>query len=426
MAIAELPWRVGGADPRSVARAVAVAHERFVTGAGAAGVRAIVLDSWRRSMHWGVDPDGKLPPVELTDDDLEGYRAAHPLAAIMPVVRKLLVESAADTGLIVAVTDAAGRLLWVEGERGLRDRAAAEMNFVEGARWDEEAAGTNAPGTALALDREVQIFASEHYARNVAPFSCSAAPIHDPETGVLLGALDVTGGDVVASPQSSALVRATVAAAEAELRLHRLLRPVPLRPAAVPGTELAVLGRDQAVLSRGARVVRLSLRHSELLLALSRHPEGLSADQLAVLLYDADPASVTVRAEMARLRPLVADLGLASRPYRLRTPLRTDADTVRELLERGAVRRALAAYPGAVLPRSVAPEVVALRGELTRHLRTALVAAGDAELLLDYGRTPEGSADVEVWAAALAALPASSPRRSAVTAHLEQLDRELG
>jgi hypothetical protein len=44
-----------------VARAVAVAHERFVTGAETDGVRPIVLDSWRRSLRWGVDPDGKLP-----------------------------------------------------------------------------------------------------------------------------------------------------------------------------------------------------------------------------------------------------------------------------------------------------------------------------------------------------------------------------
>jgi transcriptional regulator of acetoin/glycerol metabolism len=407
-----------------VERAVAVAHERFVTGAGAGGVRPVVLDSWRRSVRWGVDPDGRLPPIELLDDELAAYRAAHPLAAIMPVVRRLLVESAADTRLIVAVTDAAGRLLWVEGDHSLRSRAAAAMNFVEGARWDEAAAGTNAPGTALALDREVQIFASEHFARNVASFSCSAAPIHDPDTGDLLGALDVTGGDAVVSPQASALVRATVAAAEAELRLHRLLPPAAVhRPDRT--ARLQVLGRDQAVLTVGPRVVRLSLRHSELLLALTAHPAGLSADQLAVLLYDADPASVTVRAEMARLRTTVPDLDLASRPYRLRTPLRTDADAVRERLERGAVRHALAGYPGPVLPRSDAPVVAAARTELARHLRTAVLATRDPDLLLAYGRGAAGTDDVPVWRAALDLLPAGSPRRAAVTAHLEELDRAL-
>jgi transcriptional regulator of acetoin/glycerol metabolism len=413
-----------GADPRSVARAVAVAHEHFVTGDDPAGVRPVVLDSWRRSRRSGVDPDGGPPPVELTDAALERHRSAHPLAAVLPVVRRLLVDSAADTALIVGVADAAGRLLWVEGEHRLRSRAAAALNFVEGARWDEAAAGTNAPGTALALDRPVRIFASEHFVRTAAAFSCSAAPIHDPDTGAVLGALDVTGGDGVVSAQAFALVRATVAAVEAELRLQRLLPPAAARAGA--GHRLDVLGRDQAVLVGGAGAVRLSLRHSELLLALTRHPEGLSADQLAVLLYDADPAGVTVRAEMARLRPVVADLGLASRPYRLRAGLRTDADRVRELLEQGSVRRALAAYPGPVLPRSEAPVVAEARAELTRHLRAAVLGRGDPELLLEYGRTAAGATDVGVWRAALAGLAAGSPRRAAVTAHLDRLDHDLG
>ena len=92
------------------------------------------------------------------------------------------------------------------------------MHFVEGASWGEDIAGTNAPGTALALDHAVQIYGGEHYRRPVQPWSCSAAPVHDPLTGALLGAIDVTGGDHVASPHVLTLVRATAAAAESELR----------------------------------------------------------------------------------------------------------------------------------------------------------------------------------------------------------------
>jgi transcriptional regulator of acetoin/glycerol metabolism len=91
------------------------------------------------------------------------------------------------------------------------------MNFVAGARWDESHAGTNAPGTALALDHSVQIFAAEHFSRLVQPWTCVAAPIHDPRTGRPLGAVDITGGDHVANPHSLALVQATARAAEALL-----------------------------------------------------------------------------------------------------------------------------------------------------------------------------------------------------------------
>jgi transcriptional regulator of acetoin/glycerol metabolism len=68
----------------------------------------------------------------------------------------------------VAVGDAAGRLLWVEGDRRVRDLTGG-MGFVAGANWSEEVVGTSAPGTALALGRSVQIHGAEHFNRLVAP-----------------------------------------------------------------------------------------------------------------------------------------------------------------------------------------------------------------------------------------------------------------
>ena len=276
-------------------------------------MRSVVQDSWRRSLGSGVDPDGQAPPVELLDDDLLAYRAAHPLAPVMPVIRRLLVEDAEADQMIVAVTDAAGRMLWVEGDHRLRSRAAG-MNFVEGARWAEDVAGTNAPGTALAVDHAVQIYGSEHYRRPVQPWSCSAAPVHDPFTGALLGAIDVTGGDHVASPHMLTLVRATVAAVESELRwLHREQaqraagrRPAP--PVPRPAPLLEVLGRERARLRRPGGTLELSLRHSELLLLLAEAAvagEGRSAAQLAAECHPGEAAAVTVRAELSRLRRLV-------------------------------------------------------------------------------------------------------------------------
>src|SRR5688572_30928427 len=248
------PWVAlpdGRPDP-ALTRRLRAAHEALVTHSGPAvpgQVRAVVWDSWRRSLAGGVDPDGNAPPVDLLDDELLAYRAAHPLAPVLPVIRRLLVEDAEADRMIVAVTDADGRMLWVEGDSRLRSQAAG-MHFVEGARWAEDVAGTNAPGTALALDYAVQIYGSEHYRRPVQPWSCSAAPVHDPHNGVLLGAIDVTGGDHVASPHVLTLVRATVAAVESELRwlhheqLQRGRRSVPpVRPAA---PRLDVLGRERA------------------------------------------------------------------------------------------------------------------------------------------------------------------------------------
>jgi transcriptional regulator of acetoin/glycerol metabolism len=345
------PWLAlpDGRPSASLTRQLRAAHERLVTRCGLPGdglpidhaVRSVVRDSWRRSLGSGVDPDGQAPPVELLDDDLLAYRAAHPLAPVMPVIRRLLVEDAEADQMIVAVTDAGGRMLWVEGDSRLRSRAAG-MHFVEGARWSEDVAGTNAPGTALAVDHAVQIYGSEHYRRPVQPWSCSAAPVHDPFSGALLGAIDVTGGDHVASPHVLTLVRATVAAVESELRwLHReqaTRRPAPPLPR--PAPRLEVLGRERARLLRPSGSLELSLRHSELLLLLAEAAvtgEGRSATQLAAECHPGEAAAVTIRAELSRLRRLVgADL-VGSRPYRLLGRLETDLDQVRRLLARGAV-----------------------------------------------------------------------------------------
>jgi hypothetical protein len=427
------PWLAlpeGRPDP-ALTRRLRAAHQALVTAGPAARqqVRPVVWESWRRSLGNGVDPDGAAPPVDLLDDDLEAYRAAHPLARVLPVIRRLLVEDAEDDRMIVAVTDAAGRMLWVEGDARLRTRAAG-MHFVEGARWAEDVAGTNAPGTALALDHAVQFYGSEHYRRPVQSWSCSAAPVHSPVTGELLGAIDVTGGDHVASPHVLTLVRATVAAVEAELRwLHRAAveaRTGPPPEVRRPAPRLEVLGRDRARIVLPTGSVPLSLRHSELLLLLAEAAaagEGRTAEQLAAECHGADAPAVTVRAELSRLRRLVGAHLVGSRPYRLVGPLTTDLDRVRRLLDLGAVAEALERYPGAVLPRSTAPGVAAARDRLAGRLRAAVLTARRPELLLRYSRLPEAQADVAVWSACLEVLPVGSARRAAVAAHLGRLRR---
>jgi hypothetical protein len=428
------PWLAlpdGGPSP-ALTRRLRAAHERLVTRSQEqvdAAIRSVVLDSWRRSLGSGVDPDGSLPPVDLLDDDLLAYRAAHPLAPAMPVIRRLLVEDAEADQMIVAVTDAGGRMLWVEGDPRLRSLAAG-MNFVEGARWAEDVAGTNAPGTALAVDHAVQIYGSEHFRRPVQPWSCSAAPVHDPLTGRLLGAIDVTGGDHVASPHVLTLVRATVAAVEAELRWQ--YRDQQRRPggAAAPVRRVAprldVLGRERARLVLPSGPVELSLRHSELLLLLAEASvagAGRTAAQLAGECHPGEAAAVTVRAEVSRLRHLVGSALVGSRPYRLLTPLDSDLDRVRRHLARGAVGAALECYPGAVLPGSRAPGVAAARERVSALLRQAVLRSRRPELLLRYTQLPEARDDVAVWQACLDWLPPSAPRRAAAAAHVLRLRR---
>ncbi|MBO1767313.1 GAF domain-containing protein [Allobranchiibius sp. GilTou38] len=411
-------------DRRDRLRGVAEARDRFVsTGETPEGLRPVVRSSWQRSIREGLDPDHSSPPVDLLDDDLEAWRAGHPLADAMPIIRRLLVDDAREAGMLVAVSDAAGRLMWVEGPTALRRRAEG-IHFVEGALWSEAAAGTNAPGTALALDQPLQIFAAEHLARPVTAWSCSAAPIHDPDTGAVLGALDLTGGDDVAAPHTLTIVKATVAAVESELRLHRLTRASDRQGA---GMLLRSLGRESGgALEGGHGITRMSGRHTELLVLLGQTRDGISGDRLAVELSSDDHAAVTVRAELSRLRTALAPLTLTSRPYRLDPHLVTDVEQVQDLLRGHRIAAALDLYRGPLLPTSDAPGICRLRDQLHRQVRDALIRAGDPDLLLRFADTAHGYDDEQVWRAVRDCLHPGSPRHDGVRAHLARLDRELG
>ena len=277
------------------------------------GMRAEVADSWHRSAAAGVRVDAVDAPITLPADALRDYREAHPLARVFPILDDVLGQAARDCDAVMAVSDAAGQLLWVAGRPHVL-RAAESIGFVEGSNWDERVAGTNAPGMALALDRTATVVGSEHFRRSVRSWSCAATPIHDPTTSSLLGVLDVTGGTEVAGPQAIAMVRAAARMAEAELARLALSGRSEPDPHRGSGMRLLVesLGRSESLLSvddgrSRPTTVRLSRRHSEILLLLASAERGLSGDELAVLLYEDDSGDSTLRAEMKRLRNLLTD-----------------------------------------------------------------------------------------------------------------------
>jgi len=435
------PWAPSAAAASSEQRLLEKAHESAVSDRIIrSGVRQLVQDSWRRSLSMSLDPTTVAPERALTDREVRELRNQHPLAAVLPVVHNLLIRHALDSKLIVAIGDESGRLLWIDGDRVLRGKVE-DMLFVEGADWSERRVGTSAPGTALALDRGIQIRRAEHFNLLAHPWSCTAVPIHDPDTGRILGVLDITGGDAAVAPQTLPLVEAAVAAMEAELRLQRLGALAPRRdavrshpaapaPRLIAPATLGVLGSDQGHLVSGGVSADLSPRHAEILAILAWHREGLSADRLAVLLRAEATSVDTLRAEMVRLRKALdvfsSPITISSRPYRLETPVELDAQRVLAFLERGAHRVAMSTYRGSVLPNSIAPGIVDIRSEVSARLREAMLTDASVDVLLDYARTEEATWDVEVWRACLQLLPARSPKRATVVARLQHIDDEIG
>lgn len=393
-------------------------------------MRTEVADSWHRSAAAGVPADAVSAPITLEDDELRAVRAAHPLVKVLGLLDEVLGQAVRDCDAVMAVADESGQLLWVRGSLSAL-RRGEQIGFVEGSNWDERMAGTNAPGLALRLDQPARVVRSEHFRRSVQGWSCAAAPIHEPRTSRLLGVLDVTGGDEIVVPQTMALLRAAVRLAETELAGDRLL-PCP-SPAVSgrPRIRIEALGRTEALLEidddRGRRTTLcLSPRHSELLLLLANAPQGMAGDELSVLTYEHDGGSSTVRAEMKRLRRLLGEHILSSRPYRVLADVGADWLGVEACLVAGDVEGAVRRFRGPLLPRSVAPGIVSLRDALTEQLRAAVVHSRRQDLMSAWTRSLWGADDYELWQRQLDLYSPGSPLWSLAQAQLARLDRELG
>lgn len=393
-------------------------------------MRAEVADSWHLSAAAGVSADEVEAPITLSEDALRDYRSAHPLARVFPLLDEVLGQAARDCDAIMAVTDAEGQLLWVCGTPATL-RRAEKIGFVEGSNWDERLAGTNAPGLALRLDQPAQVRRAEHFRHSVQQWTCAATPIHDPASDSVLGVLDITGNDDIAVPQTLAMVRAAARMAESELARDKVSRDEPAETTPGPlHLVIESLGRSDSLLSISAgggrrHQLRLSPRHSEIMLLLASAARGLTGDELAVLVYEEDGASSTLRAELNRLRSLLGDDVLRSRPYRLAGAITGDWLALEAQLAAGDLRAAMRGYRGPILPRSTAPGVVRLRDQLHMSLREALLRSGQADLISTWTRSSWGVDDYDMWLAQRAALGSSSPMLALVDGQVARLDIEL-
>nr|WP_222131875.1 GAF domain-containing protein [Pseudonocardia sp. C8] len=209
-------------------------HDAVLSGDAAPDrARRLIARSWDRVRAQGVNPDAGDPPGPLDAGQVEQRRSTSPLVPVLPALRSALTSVAEDARHVMVVTDADGVLLWREGSTAVRRRADG-LGFTEGANWSECSVGTNAIGTALAEGGPVQIFSAEHFVRSHHRWTCTAAPVHDPRSGELLGVVDVSGPAETIHPTTVALVNTAVRLAEAGLWQRHEARLEALRTIGAP------------------------------------------------------------------------------------------------------------------------------------------------------------------------------------------------
>jgi transcriptional regulator of acetoin/glycerol metabolism len=384
-------------------QAIDRAKADLLSNGGASDVDPIVVASWQRCAP--LPDELHTTTVGAADEARERWDAS-PLRRAVPGLVQHLDEASRSGDLIALVTDSDGRVLWQSTPKWLRSRAEG-IGLLPGGIWHEGTGGTNGIGTALAADRPVRVFATEHWLSPVQDWVCYAAPVHAPD-GTQVGAIDLSTTWRRANPLALATVTSMAQLIEHELRLNDGVGGL-----VTPGLDLRILGTPQAVFD-GMRL-RLTLRQLEILTVLAVRGQATLAELHAEVYGDRPVAMATLKAEMSHLRSALAG-HLASRPYRLTVAAHVDAVRLLDRLDTGDIEGASRLYRGQLLSDSEAPFVVAHRHHIDVALRTALLRHGTPADVLRF--TAVHPYDIEVLEHAQDVAPVDDPLVPAVAARL--------
>ena len=165
----------------------------------------LLSDSWQRSQRYGLQPTSdefpRLRGGELADV-LESNRSLQRLA--QPVATPL-AQRAAGLQSVVILSDASGLVLQTFGNSAAMEKAQS-FALEPGNIWSESGRGTNAIGTALAIDDSCEVEGRQHYLTRNQDLYCAAVPLQSPD-GQIAGALDISGPAHIPHPHSLAWIK---------------------------------------------------------------------------------------------------------------------------------------------------------------------------------------------------------------------------
>jgi len=183
-------------------------------------VRPEIFSSWQRCLG-KVDPFQRSNQVILPQKEFENLCVANrELLEIGNPVMDALYKFVQGSGFVITLSEARGYLLRVIGDQDVVD-IVKKINFIPGANWGEGIMGTNAVGTCISTDKPLQVYAYEHWNICVHVGVCSAAPIHDPDSGQIMGILNMTAECERVHPHTLGMVGAAVGSMEGQIAAKR-------------------------------------------------------------------------------------------------------------------------------------------------------------------------------------------------------------
>lgn len=166
----------------------------------------LLSDSWLRSQLYGLDRrsddfprvrQGELAQLLANNATLQQFA--------QPAINAL-AEQIASKQAVVILSDASGLVLNSYGDMHALQKAQ-RFALAPGNLWSECGRGTNAIGTALAIDDSCEIFGQQHYLTSNQGLYCAAIPLQTPQ-GQIAGVLDISGPAQFPHPHTLAWIQA--------------------------------------------------------------------------------------------------------------------------------------------------------------------------------------------------------------------------
>ena len=182
-------------------------------------IRPEILESWKRSMRYGIDPEN-VPDTDLPADQLhqrieanrELINTAHAhMANFFPYIK--------GTNFAMALADAEGYILDLIIDDEKIQNQAAKTGLRIGCRRSEDTTGTSGIAMCLASRKPCEVYGKEHFIASNQVYACCAAPIHS-QDGLLVGCLSLIGPCGLTSAHSLGMMTAAADGIEKEFSLR--------------------------------------------------------------------------------------------------------------------------------------------------------------------------------------------------------------
>ena len=206
---------------------IKLAREDFLKGCPARAdvVRHEILDSWRRSVAFGVDPDMSVLSDILTKEQISKILAKNWL--FINCVRNIFrafFQLLKNDNITMLIQDQDGHLLEMMGGDQCWERYNRNINLKVGACLQEQYVGTSPGSLALMYDRPFELTQYEYFLKIWDPVRGFSAPIHN-EQREIIGALEfiVSRSATVDYSHTFALVVAIGNVIENQLKLLKAI-----------------------------------------------------------------------------------------------------------------------------------------------------------------------------------------------------------